>query len=130
MQNHTGCICLSFLHHGFSNVSSNCWDQYIQNHKGCIFLSFPHRAFSYVFSNCLDKRMHSRIGCICLSFLHRGFSNEYLYCLPYWMPWLYFPHFESLNKESFHSHPNLQNVDPSQIRYRFREKTNGLYGHL
>ena len=47
MHNHTGYICLTFLH--------------------CVFLN--------VASHCLLEKMHSHIGCICLIFLHCVFFN-------------------------------------------------------
>ena len=74
-QNHTGCICWSFLHHGFSNVSSKHLHKRMHNHTGCICLTFPHCAFSNVSSNCLLEKMHSHIGCICLAFLRCVYSN-------------------------------------------------------
>ena len=75
MQNHTGCICLTFLHYAFSNASSNCLHQRRHSCTGCICLSFPHCALSNVFSKRLHKRMQSHTGCICLTFLHCAFSN-------------------------------------------------------
>ena len=68
MRNHTGCICLTFLHCAFSNVSSNGLHEWMHNHTGCICLTFPH-------SNCLPQRMQNHTGCICLTFLHCAFSN-------------------------------------------------------
>ena len=41
MHNHTGCICLIFLHCVFSNVSSNCLHMRMHNHTGSICLSSP-----------------------------------------------------------------------------------------
>ena len=61
-----GCICLTFLHCGFSNVSSNCLHQRMHSDTGCICLTFLHCVFSNVSSNRLHKRIHSRIGCIFL----------------------------------------------------------------
>ena len=40
----------------------------------CICLTFLHCAFSNVSLNPLPQRMHSRIGCICFAFLHCVFS--------------------------------------------------------
>ena len=40
MRNRIGCICLSFLHCGFSNVSSNRWHKRMQNCIGCTSLIF------------------------------------------------------------------------------------------
>ena len=75
MHNHTGCICLSFLHCAFSNVSSSCLPEMMQNHTGCICLTFLHCVFSNVSSKNLNQSMHNHTGCICLSFLHCVFSN-------------------------------------------------------
>ena len=47
----------------------------MQNHIGCICLTFPHCAFSNGSSNWSLERMHSRIGCICLIFHHSVSSN-------------------------------------------------------
>ena len=47
----------------------------MQNHIGCICSTFPHCVFSNVSSNCLPERMQSHIGCICSTFLHCAFSN-------------------------------------------------------
>ena len=47
----------------------------MQSHIGCICSTFPHCAFSNVSSNCFHERMQSRIGCICLTLLHCEFSN-------------------------------------------------------
>ena len=82
MHNHTGCICLIFLHCAFSNVSSKGLHERMHNHTGCICLTFLHCAFSNVSSKHLHKRLHSRIGCICLTFRHCVFSNVSLNCLP------------------------------------------------
>ena len=72
---------LTFLHHVFSNVSSNCMPQKMQSHIGCIYLTFLQCAFSNVFSNCPHLRTHSHIGCICSTFLHYVFSNVSSKCL-------------------------------------------------
>ena len=55
-------------HCAFSNVSSNRLPERMQNHTGCICLTFFHCVFLNVSSNCLPKKMHSRIGYICLTF--------------------------------------------------------------
>ena len=68
MHNHTGYICLSFLHCDFSNGSSNDLPERMHKHKGCICLSFLHCAFSNVSSKHLDQSRHNHIGCICLIF--------------------------------------------------------------
>ena len=39
---HIGCICVTFLHCAFSNVSSNCLQQKRHIHIGCIFLKYWH----------------------------------------------------------------------------------------
>ena len=44
-------------------------DQSMHSHIGCICLSFLHRVFSNVSSNRLRDMMHTHIGCICLIFL-------------------------------------------------------------
>ena len=69
-----GCICLTFLHCGFSNVSSNCLHQRMHSDTGCICLTFLHCVFSNVSSNRLHKRIHSRIGCIFFIFPTAGFQ--------------------------------------------------------
>ena len=77
-QSHTDCICLTFLHCVFLNVSSNHLHERMQNHIGCICLTFlncaisncstfHHCAFSNVSSNCLLEKRHSHIGYICLT---------------------------------------------------------------
>ena len=75
MQNHSGGICLVFLHCVFSNVTSVHLDQSRHSHNPCICLVFLHCVFSNASSNCLPERMHSHICCICLSFPHCVFSN-------------------------------------------------------
>ena len=75
MQSHTDCICLTFLHFGFSNESSTCLLERVHIHSGCICFTFLHCVFSNVSSNCLPERMQSHIGCIYLTFLHCVFSN-------------------------------------------------------
>ena len=52
MQSHTGCICLTFLHCAFFNVSPNRLPEWMQSHSGCICLTFLHCAFSNVSLNC------------------------------------------------------------------------------
>ena len=64
MNSHIGCICLTFLHCAFSNVSSNRLHQRMHSHIGCICLTFLQCAFSNVPSNCLPGRMQSHIGYI------------------------------------------------------------------
>ena len=70
MKSHIGCICLTFLHCGFSYVSSNGMPEQMHNHTGCICLSFPHCAFSNVPSNGLCERTHSCTDCICSILCH------------------------------------------------------------
>ena len=81
MQSHIGCICLTFLHSAFSNVSSKRLAQKRHSRIGCIYLIFPHSAFSNVSSKRLHKMMQSHIGCICLTFVHCAFSNVSSKCL-------------------------------------------------
>ena len=58
MHSRIGCICLAFLHCGFSNVSSNGLPERMQNHTGsicsilCHFLSFSWRFPQFV---CLSR---------------------------------------------------------------------------
>ena len=59
----------------FSNVSSNHLHERMNNHIGCICLTFLLCVFSDVSSNRLAKKRHSHIGCISLIFLHCAFSN-------------------------------------------------------
>ena len=63
-------MALAFLHHVFSNVSSNHLHEKRHTHIGYICLTFLHCASSNVSSSCLPERMHSDIGHICLIFLH------------------------------------------------------------
>ena len=53
----------------------------MQNHIGCICSTFLHCAFSNVSSNGMSERRHSCIGCICLIFLlhYLYFSRKYLH---------------------------------------------------
>ena len=66
MHKHTGCICLTFLHCVFSNVSSNHLPELMHNHTGCICLTFPQCVFSNVSSIFLPRLVYSRIGSIYL----------------------------------------------------------------
>ena len=75
MHNHTGCICLTFLHCAFSNELSKRLHGRMHNHTGCICLIFPHCVFSNASSNGLLDGMHSHTGCICVSFHHCVFLN-------------------------------------------------------
>ena len=75
MQSYIGCICLSFLHCVFPNLSSVHLQKRMHSHIGCICLTSLHCEFSNVLSNYMLVRMHSHIGCICLIFLRRVFSN-------------------------------------------------------
>ena len=76
-----GCICLTFLHCVFSDVSSSCLLERMHNHICCICWTFLHCVFSNVTSNYLPEMMHIRTGCICLTFLHSAFSDVSLSCL-------------------------------------------------
>ena len=75
MHNHTGCICLIFLHCAFSNVSSNGLPERMHSHIGCISLTFLHCVFLNVSSMYVDQRRHNRIGSIVLPFPHCAFSS-------------------------------------------------------
>ena len=57
MLSHTGCICLTFLHCAFSNVSLNCLHKRMRNYTDSICLTFLHCVFSNVSSSCLPLRM-------------------------------------------------------------------------
>ena len=85
MQNHTDCICLTFLHCVFSNVSSNGPPERMHNHTGCICLTFPHCVFLNVSSILWHRKLHSYIGCIWLTFLHGASSNVSSNCLHEWL---------------------------------------------
>ena len=63
----------TFLHHEFSDVSSNYLPEKMQIHIACICMIFLHCAFSNVSSKRLHKKRHSNIDYICLTFLHREF---------------------------------------------------------
>ena len=72
IQSRIGCICLTFLHCAFLNVSSNCLPEQRHSHTGYICLAFLHCVFLNVFSNCLSENRQSHIGCI--------FSSSFLHC--------------------------------------------------
>ena len=76
MQSHIDCMCLTFLHCVFSNVSSNRLPVRMQSHIGSMCLTFLRCVFSNVFSSGLHARMQSHIGCICLTFLHCVFLYD------------------------------------------------------
>ena len=76
MHNHTGCICLSFIHYVFSYDFSKHLGQSMHSHIGCICAAFLYCAFSNESPNGLLERRRSHIDCICLAFLHCAFSNE------------------------------------------------------
>ena len=76
MQNHTGCICSTFLRCAFANVSSIYLLRWMHNYTGCICWTFLHCVFSNESSKRLHNRMHNHTGCICLIFLRCAFSNE------------------------------------------------------
>ena len=80
--NHIDCICFTFLHCVFSNVSSIDLPERTHNQTGCISLTFLHCVFSYGSSKSLGQCMQSRIGCICLTFPHCVFLNVSSICLP------------------------------------------------
>ena len=63
-----GCICLTFLHCVFSNVSSNRLPEWMQSHTGCICLAFLQCGLSNVSSNGLHEKMHNHTSCNCLIF--------------------------------------------------------------
>ena len=67
MQNHTDCICLTFLHCVSSNVSSNCLYERMYNHTDCICLTFPRCALSNVLWEHLNIWMKIHIGCTCVT---------------------------------------------------------------
>ena len=73
MHSHTGCICLSFLHCVFSNVSSNCLLEWMQSHIGCIYMIF----LQCVFSNVSSKRLHAKM------YSHTGYTLSYLWRFPH-----------------------------------------------
>ena len=75
IQNHIGCIYLTFLHCAFSNGSSNRLPGRMHSHTGCTCLTFPHCVFSNVSSNRLPEKRRIHTDCICLTFLHCVFSN-------------------------------------------------------
>ena len=93
MHSHIGCICLTFLHCVFSNVSSNCLLERMQNHTGCICWTFHHCAPSNVSSNGLFEKLHNYIGCICVTCY-----------FPLWLPHL---HYLNLKHYSQEFHPLL-----------------------
>ena len=101
MHSHTGCICLTFLHCGFSNVFSKRLHKRMHSHTGCICLIFLQCVFSNEPSDGLHERMHTHIGCIGLiSFLGHGHPLPLLRKLQYW--------------HCFHPNHDCQDVDPLQ----------------
>ena len=78
MNNHIGCICFTFLHSVFSNLSSKSLDLKRQSHIGCICLTFLYCSLSNVSSKSLDLNRQSHIGCICSNF---PFSKNKSYIL-------------------------------------------------
>ena len=77
MHNYTGCMCLTFLHCVFLNVTSNCLPDRKQSHTDYICLTFLRCVFSCAASKRLGQNMHNHIGCICLASLHCVFSNVF-----------------------------------------------------
>ena len=107
MHSHIGCICSTFLHCAFPNVSSSHLPPRMKSHTGCICLTFPHCAFSNASSYCLPERMQSHTGCICLIFftVHLQVSLQ-IACHRGWIGYIRltsFHHF-SLLLEHFHQH--------------------------
>ena len=79
MKSYIGCICLTWLHCVFSNVSSKYLDQRRYNQIVCIGFAFLHCAFSCASSGFLFDTMHTCTGY--LSFAHCSFpkaSSKYL----------------------------------------------------
>ena len=75
MHSHTGCICLAFLHCGFSYVSSNGLPE-LHTHIGCIYATF-FIAFFYFSPLCTFKcilKLPARKEALLhwLHFLHLG----------------------------------------------------------
>ena len=77
MHNYIGCMCLTFLHCVFLNVTSNCLPNRKQSHTDYICLTFLRCVFSCAASKRLGQNMHNHIGCICLASLHCVFSNVF-----------------------------------------------------
>ena len=69
---HIDCICFTFLHCVFLNVSSKNLCGRLRSHIECTCLIFLYCVFSNVASNCLPESMQSHTGCICL-FFHCAF---------------------------------------------------------
>ena len=82
---HIDCICFTFFHCVFLNVSSKNLCGRLRSHIECTYLIFLYCVFSNVASNCLHERMHNRTGCTCLFFLHCALTNVSSNCLPEWM---------------------------------------------
>ena len=70
MHSHIGCICLTFLHCVFSNVSSEHLPGRMHNHIVCIYLAFRHCVFSNVHLNGSFEMKHNCTGCNCSTFWH------------------------------------------------------------
>ena len=75
MHNHIGCICLTFLHRVFWNVSLNGMPEKMHSCIGRTCVVFLCCVFSNGPLNSLLQKMHSNIGHICLTFLQCVFSN-------------------------------------------------------
>ena len=63
---HTGCICLTFLHCGFSGVSSNGLPERMHSHIGCICLTYLHCVISCVYLDRLSDGMHCIVTLLAL----------------------------------------------------------------
>ena len=59
LHNHIDCICLTYLHCVFANVSSYVG---MQSHNGCNYLTSLFCAFSNVSSNCLPENRHIHLA--------------------------------------------------------------------
>ena len=68
MHSHIGCICMTFLHCGFWNVSSKRLPEKEAKSHWLHLFNFFHCAFLNVTPNLLPQKRHSHIGYICLTF--------------------------------------------------------------
>ena len=72
IHNHIGCICFTFRHYDFSNVSSNRLPDKMHSCIGCIYFS-PVCVFKCVLKFPALKK-HSRIGCIHMTYISVRFQ--------------------------------------------------------
>ena len=77
LHNHIDCICLTYLHCVFANVSSYVR---MESQNGCNYLTSLFCAFSYVSSNCLPENRHINLAflsaCVYSKHLHKKIQSH------------------------------------------------------